>query len=70
MFPLLLLPELILPLLDGDILQEVSISLAPRTLKAQLVEEWHDLQHNAHRLMHQTSWCVLSMRQEGDIPQQ
>ena len=67
MFPLPVFPELVLALFDGDILQEVSIPLARRTLEAQLVEEWHDLQHKPCGLNHSTSCCIFSFCQGIDI---
>lgn len=39
----LVLPELLLPLLDGHVLQKVCIALGLRTLEAQLAEEGHHL---------------------------
>ena len=39
----LVLPELLLPLLDGHVLQEVCIPLSLRALEAQLAEEGHHL---------------------------
>ena len=46
MLLLLVFPELVLTTFDGDVLKEVSITFASWALKAQLVKEWHHLQHH------------------------